>query len=178
MLIPRRGRGRNTANIEIVNNTKPFLLKFRISVGRTTYSSSAIPRAETACPNPFISFPRFAYLLSIEINSRYRFDRRENFRNGRRLRIDRARWKILRDRWSLTKLEILLSGKEREKNEYIEIIGTSFEIIRLYRLAKLLINLICTRRNIYIYIYIYGIIRYSKMKLEADNRARFRDNDR
>lgn len=181
VLIPASRSGRNTesANIEIVNNTSNLsfraLLKFRIRsksderpILRTRYHEQ-----KQLYRNPFISFPRFAYLVSIAkliADTDSTDDRDENFRNERKL----PGLSIVEKYYTIVnpaKLETLLSEKERER-EYIEIIETSFEISHLYRLSKLLINLIFTRRNIYIYNPIL------ENEIGNGQSCSFRDNDR
>lgn len=162
-----------SANIEIVSNTNTFLprpVKISYTSDRT-YSSNR--EQEQLYRNPFISFPPFAYLLSIakliadtDSTDTKIFATDESF-----ARI----WKILYAIVDPTKLKTLLSGKEkeREREKYIEIIGTSFEISRLYRLSKLLINLIFTRRNIYLW-----NNPILENEIGSGQSCSFRDNDR
>lgn len=157
-----------SANIEIVSNTNTFLprpVKISYTSDRT-YSSNR--EQEQLYRNPFISFPPFAYLLSIakliadtDSTDTKIFATDESF-----ARI----WKILYAIVDPTKLKTLLSGKEKERER--EIYRDNWNVVRDKPFVSFI--KIFDKLDIYStkYIYIYGIIRYSKMKLEADNRAR------
>ena len=115
-----------SANIEIVSNTNTFLprpVKISYTSDRT-YSSNR--EQEQLYRNPFISFPPFAYLLSIakliadtDSTDTKIFATDESF-----ARI----WKILYAIVDPTKLKTLLSGKEKERER--EIYRDNWNVVR------------------------------------------------